>query len=176
MSDLTIFEIVAGTASILALLLVVIGFTWKTLLAYKQMRQSAERELERELTRLQSAGRTVSARSDLGFLVLIELGSLRESASRFRHFRTLYLVFTAFAFGFLVIVSRDSVSHGLTALIIIILGVVSIGTMIMVIVNHIIAMLLARYIGYYERRIKEVWSSPVGRRSDTSIGPTTESS
>ena len=96
MSDLSTFQIVAGSASIIALLITVVGLTGKSIRTYKRKRKEAEQELEQELSRLRAAGGTVSARTDLGFFVVMKLGSLRDLIHHLRHQIIYWLVLTMF--------------------------------------------------------------------------------
>ena len=92
MSTLTTFELIAGSASILGFVIAVGHFALKLRRTCNRKRQDAEREFKQEIDRLHAAGETVSARTDLGFFVLIELGSLRDSIACCRHWRTSFMV------------------------------------------------------------------------------------
>jgi len=164
MSNLTAFEIIAGTSSILCVFFVIGGFTLKLQRKFRQKRESAEQEFKQELDRLHSAGATVSARTDLGFFVLIELGSLRDSISYYRHIQTAYLVFAVL----LVLFASFFFSPGLKTyhgfliysfcLLISLLFIISSG------IAFIFEIRIRNYTKSYERRIKEIWQCPIDKR------------
>jgi hypothetical protein len=71
-----------------------VNYTLKLRQNFLKKRESAEKELEQEVERLERAGKTISSRTDLGFFVLIHLGSLRDTIAFYRHYRTLYCLST----------------------------------------------------------------------------------
>ncbi|RWX46816.1 hypothetical protein VT99_11992 [Candidatus Electrothrix marina] len=91
---MTIFNLIAGTASILGIIFVIVGYVIKLRRSFKQKREDAEKEFKQEIDRLNAAGGTVSARTDLGFFVLIKLASLRDDINRHRHYRNAFLIST----------------------------------------------------------------------------------
>ena len=150
MSNLTTFQLIAGTASILSLLLVLIGYTMKLRRNFKQKRERAEQALENAIERLKSAGGTVSARTDLGFLVLIQIASLRGLLSSLNHFLTGVIVVAGFAF--------------LASILIPSLLLLALPCSIMFVTETIYTLRWQNYVESYERRIEEVWKHPVARR------------
>lgn len=175
MSDLTTFETVAEIVAILSFLLTVIGFTRNTYRAYKKKRQRAEQEFKKALARLRAARKTISARSDVGFLMLIELGALRDTISNFRHGRILAFVGAAFLVICTIFIRGSVIADRTLLPIFLVLFYLSLACMIMSIVFHFILRRLERYTDSYEDRIKEVWERPVKRKSGKSVGPTTGS-
>jgi hypothetical protein len=159
MNNLTIFDIIAGTASILALLLTLIGYGLKLRRTFRQKREKAEQEFEQELVRLRIAGSTVSARTDLGFFVLIELGSLYDSIAFYRHHRTVSLVSSTFLMT--LCVSISPISNKLLLIGFLLLCIVITGYCLII---HILVMRLEKYTESYEHRVKEVWQQPINKR------------
>ena len=162
MSELSTFEIVAGTSSILALLIILAGSARKKWRAAKQKREEAEQKFEQMLARLKSAGSSVSARTDLGFFVLLELGSLRDLVSEARHSRTLCLL-AAFSIFIVAVITREAIAN---AWITIAMLAASLMYMLLFVMSDSHLTRLEKYANSYESRLKEFWKEPVDKRAD----------
>ena len=125
----------------------------------------AEQDLELKLQRLEAAGASVPARTDLGFFALIELGSLRDSVLYINHTATrLYMILLiSVFFGSLF---RGSFSAGS-----VVFFIISLITLILLIRLGIAARTLRRAIESYESRIKPVWERPIAKRFVTPPAP-----
>lgn len=168
MSDLTPFEIIVGIVAILFFFLTVIGITRNTLRTYKQKRQKAEKRFRKEFAQLRAAGGTISARSGLSFLILAELGSVREAASTFRYLATVFLLFCAIMLLFAISMKVSLIDN---QTLLVASYIAAWASFILGFVMHFILGRLTRYTDFYEDLIKEVWERPVKQRSSKSVGP-----
>lgn len=166
MSSLGVFEIIAGTASILALLIVLGSLTLKQWRIIQQKREQAEQTLEQEFIRLKMVGTTVSARTDLGFFALLELGSLRDSITYYRHFIILMLLYAVILLllGHFIVI-HWSVSFITPSMVIKGSMIFFILLFIFVIVTQISLIRFERYINLYQSRIQEVWQRSIDKRT-----------
>ena len=94
-------ELINGPIGVLGLSITIIGgliyvvkHTWKLFKFFATQRIEASARLDAEIEkqdteRLEAAGKTVSARTDLGFFVLVELSSLREALDSEKHINLL---------------------------------------------------------------------------------------
>ncbi len=173
-TGLSIFNLVAGTASIIALLVVLLTTARKVLQTTKQKRQRAQQELANQLDLLRAAGGSVSARSDLGFFVLVQLGSLRDSASSLRHVRAVFLICMLVGLLTAVVVLQGPYDLEGKA-IAIAFGVVGLGMYVAFMVVTYMLVRLENYTESYEDGLKQVWARPVTERAKRSIDPESRS-
>ena len=168
MENITTFELVAGSASIIALILALYESSRRLKQSLQEKRENTEREFERELENLRIAGGTVSARTDLGFFVLIQLGSLRETIDYYRQHRIQYLVFAV-----LFIILADFVRSTFemmgfsTNLLILVTLPIVFALVLRSLIVHLLVMRLQKYANSYEKRIKEIWDTPIKKRIPT---------
>ena len=166
-------EIVAGWASVLGFLFVVVGFAWKMSRSYQRSRRAAEETLEDELARLRAAGGTSVGRADLGFLVLVELSWLSVAASGFWHLANAALAVAA-------------TSVGVWAVIVFLPDVLNVGTatpssaawwamygfgatcVALWLVALSYAFRFTKYVALYRRRVGGVWKDAVAKRTGNS--------
>ena len=161
MSNITTFDIIAGSASIIGVLLALFHMFRSGILTYKQKKQNAEEEFEKELGRLKAAGTTISARTDLGFFVFLEVASLHKSINVYYYYRSATIVFTNIFLCLLIITQQLGIeSFDLQIFLIIFV----IGTLINFVVVQIIINRLEKFTHIYEKRVKKVWNKAIDKR------------
>ena len=161
MDNLTTFELIAGSASILALVLSIGSYTLKLWRTFKQKREKTEKEFKQEIDRLLASGSTVSARTDLGFFVLIELASLREDTDFYRHHRTWFTVFL----GILLLILNSMNMGEVFDRFLFVYYAIVLFFLIMILIVHTLVMRSQKYSKSYEDRVKDVWQRAIDKRA-----------
>ena len=163
MSNLSTFDIIAGLASIASLVITLTLLIHKSVRSYRDKRDSAESEFNKEISRLTNAAQTISARTDLGFFVVMEVGSLRDSVNKIRHESTRYAVLVGLCS--LLVLLCDWVGIPQRSPLILILLLVAALSGIMILVKGAIENRLSDYTKSYESRIKAVWEDQINKRA-----------
>ena len=96
MNDLSAPEITGIFVSIISLIFFLGSYAIRVQLKAKKKREEAEQAFKQEMERFKKTGSTISARTDFGFFVLIEIESLRRSLSYTFHLRTLIFVMVGY--------------------------------------------------------------------------------
>lgn len=165
-SELSTFNIIAGLASILGFLAVVISYALKKLGKFKGKMQEAVNEFEDNVAAMESTGGTISGRTDLGFLVLIELGIFRDQIQTRRNrslllaiFSTMFFIFVSIDLTFVSI--RPQLLGGMSLRILMFIGMM---LYVESILYYVIAGSMQKGLTEFEFRIKKVWGEAVGKR------------
>ena len=166
MNDMSTPEIIGIFVSIIALLFFLGSYAIRVQLRNKKKREEAEQSFKQEMDRFKKNEPTISARTDFGFFVLIEIESLRRSLSYTFHFRTIIFVIAGILLTCIAIIWIDSNND---------LGAFN-STMSDAIFAAIFVLLainlhaqrshdkMEKYLTDYERRAKEIWQQPVNKQ------------
>jgi Flp pilus assembly protein TadB len=167
MNDPSAPEIIGIFASIIALIFFFGNYAIRIQLKAKKKREEAEQSLKQEMERFKKAGETISARTDLGFFVLIEIESLRRSASSTLHLKTLIFVMIG-AFLTCIAIIRI-VGHNDLSTFNAILSDAIFAVVFVLLAISLHAQRshdkLEKYLTDYERRVKEIWQHPVDKQA-----------
>jgi hypothetical protein len=161
MKELSTFEIAAGSASIIALALMVLGITNRAIRRFKRRRESAKEEFEHDIAKYRAAGSTVSARTDLGFFFSIKLGGLRTAASYYNHLSTKWLLIAVISVQFALNMDRADWETFFAA------GL-GLGAVLLSVVYISLAWRWEQYTRSLIEQIKEIWEEPISKRTDKS--------
>jgi hypothetical protein len=156
MEGMSLFEIIAGSCSILAVVVGLIKYLRKGLKSYNDRKRRVEEEFQNEMQMLKSSGNNVSARTDLGFLVLMELGSMRNVIDRNHHFSTSAYVLGAF------LLTLGLYSEAIDKIVILLICAAAI---LFGLVCHLNGWRMENFVINYEVKVKEIWKTPVEKRS-----------
>lgn len=154
---------IGSVASIISLLIAAVGGAIWAFRRYRRKREDAERELERQIERMRAAGGSVSARTDLGFFVLLEVESLRSEIATAYFFGTLYAVATmvGVAVGIAVAGTAPQLSYVIHFTVIVtFFGGCSI---------IVTALRLHYYASSYRSRVKGIWGQPIEKRAGSGL-------
>ena len=166
-------QFIAALIAIAVFMRSVFKSMWKLLKFFATRRETTARldeELERqrqETERLEAAGKTVSAWTDLGFFVLMELGTLREALDSERYTSLLSALLTvAILFIFFEVASLDSLfAQALPPLLRVVLLVAPFLALVAFGLEHYSVKKQESYILNYQERIKAIWREPIGKRT-----------
>jgi hypothetical protein len=163
------FLAIAGWASILALVLVLGGYARQVWQAYRKSRRDAESEFALLTSELAAAGGSVSSRTDVGFLVLLRLGLLRDRVASLRSVMTVSIVsmgiFFSAAWAIGPAPNLAWELRGVIAAAGFFLGVATVATFNM--------RRLQAYVADYADRVSGIWEQPVSKRAhNASSSPT----
>lgn len=156
MDNLATFEIVAGTASIISVLWLLISFTRRGLSVYNEEKRRSEDEFNTRFSELESSGNSVSSRTDLGFYVLLEIGTMKENVSFYRHYHLVYFVVTVLVLNLSFINGFEDLKKYYY--------IVAIGTLLLSLAAHFSAMRFEKLLSKFEKRTKNIWNKPIEKR------------
>jgi glucose uptake protein GlcU len=165
-NNITTFELIAGISSILAIVLMIGTYTLNSWKSFKQKRENAEKEYKQMIDQLQATGGTIAARTDLGFFVLIELGSFRDEISNYRHHCMLYLIIAVF---FLVMANLSGQSKIFFDIDILFPMIFAMIMLTYCIIMQVFVMRVKKYKNLFEYRINEVWAKAIDKRFPSKI-------
>lgn len=156
-----IFQTAAGWASIIALAFVLFASGRKAWAKYARARDEAEAELERLTSELRKASGTIGARTDIGFLVMLRLGSMRDDVAALRHYEIVLIVFTAIFLMFAIAMPSSSTGSWDRWVVLAMIPATLIGALI----AQVISTRWQRYSAEYATRVTDIWETPVTNRS-----------